>query len=169
MEEEPEWLETALGYIELKMFAEAWEALNELPLSKQNSLEALAMRVTCRLDEELYQEAFDWCEKIRDQYSDEHVAYIQGAFCLHSLNQTKEARAWLQSGPYSLQSEGVYFYNLACYDLALGLEESACSWLLQAFEMEPDYHEDALQDPDLKKILPRVQEMRQENEDGFIS
>lgn len=163
----PEWLQTALGYVELKMFGDAWAALDDLTEAQKNSLDTLKLRVICRLDEERYREAFEWCTVMRDNYSDEHDAYVQGAFCLHALGQTAEARAWLQSGPYSLQTEAKYFYNLGCYDLALGLEESACSWLVQAFEMEPSYHEDALKDPDFKGILKRIREMQ--NEDEFLS
>lgn len=165
----PEWLEPALGYLDLKMFDEAWHALNELPDHRQKSLDTLSLRVVCRLDEQRYKEALDWCQLIRDHFPSEHVGYIQGAYCLHAMGRTIDARAWLQSGPFSLQVEPKYFYNLGCYDLALGLEESACSWLIQAFEMEPSYYEDALKDPDFRPIIRRIETMQQEDKDGFLT
>lgn len=165
----PEWLDTALGYLELKMFGEAWDALNDLPDYHQKSLDALSLRVACRLDEKRYEEAFEWSKLIRDHFPSEHIGYIQGAFCLHAMERTMEARTWLQEGPFSLQVEAKYFYNLGCYDLALGLEESACSWLIQAFEMEPAYYEDALKDKDFRPIIERIEQMQKEDADGFLT
>lgn len=169
MDSPPEWLQTALGYQELKMFDDAWQALNSLPDQHQNTIHCLSLRVTCRIDEQRYEEAIEWCQMLCDLFPSEHVGYIQGAYCLHAIGKTEAARAWLQSGPFSLQVEPIYFYNLGCYDLALGLEESACSWLMQAFELEPAYYDDALKDPDFTDILSRIKTMRKEDKDGFLN
>lgn len=159
MMEYPSWLQTALGYYELKMYDEAWSQIDQLSETRRQSIEALDLRIRCLLDQNRHEEALEHCREMCDRFPEEHAGYIQGAFCLHELKRTREAQAWLQSGPYSLQIEAKYFYNLGCYDLALGHAESACSWLLQAFEMEPSYYDDALKDPDFVSILPRLREM----------
>lgn len=163
----PSWLQTALGYLDLKMYDEAWAAIDELPEAQKSAVEALSLRVTCRLDEERYSDALEICGDICRQYPDEHTGYIQGAYCLHEMGRTDEAQRWLQSGPTTLQAEATYFYNLGCYDLALGREESACAWLIQAFEMEPDYYQDALEDPDFKTILDRIHHMGDNEDEDF--
>ena len=164
--DDPSWLQIALGYLDLKMFEETWQALDELPTERQGALPVLELRVACLLDQGRFGEAFEWCRKMCLAFPDEHTGYIQGAFCLHELERTEEARQWLQSGPHSLQLEAKYFYNLGCYDLALGREESAGAWLIQAFEMEPSYRDDALKDPDFRPILKKIEAINKE-EDGF--
>ncbi|MDF1751575.1 MAG: hypothetical protein P1U89_02250 [Verrucomicrobiales bacterium] len=164
----PSWLQTALGYLDLRMFEETWTALDDLPDDQRNSLEALKLRVTCRLDEERFPDALELCREMCTRFPEEHTGFIQGAFCLHEMGKTDKAMAWLQKGPHSLQSEATYFYNLGCYDLALGRVESACAWLIQAFEMEPSYYEDALKDPDFKPIIDRIAEMR-EADDEYLT
>ena len=165
--EGPSWLQTALGYLNLKMYEETWKALDELPLDKRQTLDALKVRSICRLNEKRFEESLEVCREMCLRYPKEHVGFVQGAYCLHEMKRTPEAQAWLQSGPPSLQEEAIYFYNLGCYDLALGNEESACSWLSQAFEMEPSYLEDALEDPDFASILKRIEKMRQDEDDYF--
>lgn len=167
--DEPAWLQTAIGYLELKMFEETWKAIEELPERRRNSPEALKLRISCRLDEKRFEEALVLCRSMCEKYPEKHTGFIQGAFCLHELNRTSEAQDWLQSGPQSLQCEATYFYNLGCYDLALGRVESACAWLIQAFEMEPSYYEDALKDPDFKPIIDRIAEMKEEEDDEFLT
>ena len=165
----PSWLQTAQGYLELKMFDETWKTLDELPEEQRNSLETLKLRVSCRLDEKRFADALELCRDMCERFPEEHTGFIQGAFCLHEMDRTPEAQDWLQSGPQSLQAEATYFYNLGCYDLALGKVESSCAWLIQAFEMEPSYYEDALKDPDFKPIIKRIAEMREEKEDDYLT
>jgi len=170
--DETSWLQKALGYLDLKMFDETWMTLDELPEEQRNSLEALKLRVTCRLDEARYGEAIELCREMCTRFPEEHSGFIQGAFALHEMGITSEAQAWLQSGPLTLQTEATYFYNLGCYDLALGRVESAYAWLIQAFEMEPTYYEDALKDPDFKPILDRIAEVgrsEKDNDDEYLA
>jgi predicted Zn-dependent protease len=167
--DEASWLQTALGYLDLKMFDETWKALNELPEEQRNSFETLKLRITCRLDESRFAEAFELCREMCARFPEAHYGYIQGAFALHEMGFTPEAQAWLQSGPLSLQTEATYFYNLGCYDLALGQVESAYAWLIQAFEMEPSYYEDALNDPDFQPILKRIAALGRHEEDEYLT
>ncbi len=160
----PHWLQPALGYLELRMFEEAWAALDELPETRRNSRETLGVRISCRLDERRLEDALELCAEMRRRFPDEHAGYIQGAFCLHEMERTTEAQDWLQSGPPSLQAEATYFYNLGCYDLALGNEESACAWLSRAFEMEPAYYDDALKDPDFAPMIERIRTMKDDDD-----
>lgn len=150
--EEPIWLESTKGYIDLSMHEEAWNSLDTLPDDKKDRAEVIEMRIIIRLNQKDLDSALQLCHELCRNYPENHAGYIQGAYCLHELGNTKEAQEHLQSGPASLRQEPVYFYNLCCYDLSLGKEDAAAAWLNRAFEMSPGYAEEALKDPDLEPI-----------------
>ena len=149
---EPVWLEKTRGYIDLGMLDEAWEEINHLPADKRSSAIAQEMRIIIELDRGRLNEALALSEVLVDLHPDNHAGFIQGAYCLHALDRTEDAIAHLQSGPVSLQDEPVYFYNLGCYELALGKPQAALSWLQQSFEMDPRSKHRALEDPDLEEL-----------------
>ena len=155
--EEPTWLESTRGYIDLSMFDEALKTLDALPEDQRNSAPALEMRIIAYLDQKELEKALEIALKLCRTHSDNHAGYIQGSYCLHALNRTEDAQEHLQSGPASLRREPVYFYNLCCYDLSLGNEDAAMAWLNRAFEMSPGYAEEALKDDDLLPIRPLIE------------
>ena len=150
--DEPAWLEKTRGYIDLGMLDEAWEEINHLPAEKRSSAIAQEMRIIIELDRGRLSEALALSEVLVDLHPENHAGFIQGAYCLHALDRTGEAIEHLQSGPVSLQDEPVYFYNLGCYELALGKPQAALSWLQQSFEMDPCSMRRALKDPDLEEL-----------------
>ena len=150
--DEPAWLEKTRGYIDLGMLDEAWEEINHLPADKRSSAIAQEMRIIIELDRGRLSEALALSEVLVDLHPGNHAGFIQGAYCLHALDRTEEAIEHLQSGPVSLQDEPVYFYNLGCYELALGKPQAALSWLQQSFEMDPRSKRRALEDPDLEEL-----------------
>ena len=150
--EEPSWLESIRGYIDLSMLDEAWDTIEALPLDQQSTSQAIEMKIIILLNRKSLEEALQLCFQLSAEYPERHAGFIQGAYCLHELKRTDEAQMHLQSGPASLRKEPVYFYNLCCYDLCLGKEDSAMTWINRAFEMSPGYAEEALKDPDLEPI-----------------
>ena len=150
--EEPTWLESTRGYIDLHMLDEAWKTLDTLPENQRDQAPAIEMRIIVRLDQKRLDDALALCHELCEKFPDNHAGYIQGAYCLHELGRTEEALEHLQSGPATLRREPVYFYNLCCYDLSLGKEDAASAWLNRAFEMSPGYADEALKDPDMEPI-----------------
>ena len=154
--DEPYWLDKTRGYIDLAMYEEASRELEKLSPDKQLRPETQEMRIIIKLDQEMHGEALDICKALCREHPDNHAGFIQGAFCLHALGQTSEAIEHLQAGPESLRDEPVYFYNLACYDLALGKSQSALTWLRQSIEMDRSYRAKALADQDLAPICEDI-------------
>jgi len=150
--DEPYWLDKTRGYIDLAMYEEAWRELDQLPAEKRSSPEAHEMRIIIRLDQQDLEEAFALSEILCEIHPDNHAGFIQGAFCLHALGRTSEAIDHLQAGPETLRDEPVYFYNLACYELALGKPQTAMTWLRLSIEMNRNFRARALTDPDLAAI-----------------
>lgn len=153
---EPSWLDRVRGYLDLAMYDEAWLELDRLPADKRDRPEAREMRIVVRLDQGRTEEALALCGILCSLHPDNHAGFIQGAYCLHALGRTEDAIEHLQSGPETLREEPVYFYNLACYELALGKTQAALTWLRLSIEMDRRFRERALADPDLAAIRDEI-------------
>ena len=149
---EPYWLDRARGYLDLSMYDEAWAELDRLADDKVDRPEVREMRIVVRLDQGRLAEALALCGILCSLHPENHAGFVQGAYCLHALGRTEDAIAHLQSGPETLREEPVYYYNLACYDLALGKPQAALTWLRLSVEMDKSYRVRALADPDLAAI-----------------
>ena len=148
----PYWLDRARGYLDLTMYNEAWSELEKLPPDKRDRPEVREFRIAVRLDEGKTEEALALCGILCSLHPENHAGFIQGAYCLHALGRTEDAIELLQAGPETLRDEPVYFYNLACYEVALGKPQAALTWLRLSVEMDRHYRERALADPDLAAI-----------------
>lgn len=154
--DEPTWLEKARGYIDLGMLDEAWVELESLPDEFSSRPEALEMRIIVLLDRKDFEKAREVAMSLSEMDPEHHAGYIQGAYALHSLDKTQEAIDFLQTGPESLREEQCYFYNLACYEVALGRPEAALTWLLQSIELDPRNRTRALKDADLAPLHSQI-------------
>jgi len=142
----------AQGYIELEMPEEALEELDALPGTDQDREEVLQLRLFILLRGRIWGPALEVCEHLRTVFPECTTGFIHGAFCLHELGRTAEAKALLLSGPPSLTREATYFYNLGCYDAVLGNLEEATEHLRKSFRMDDKFREIAKYDPDLKSV-----------------
>jgi tetratricopeptide (TPR) repeat protein len=145
-------LTAAQGYLELDMPAEALDELKVLPqeLLQRWEIQQLLLVVLMRLRN--WSEALSVCQFMRQHFPEQTVGFIHGAFCLHELGQTSEARDLLLSGPPSLLREPTYHYNLGCYAAVMGQPEEALQHLRTSFAMDKSFIEIARRDPDLKNL-----------------
>lgn len=142
----------AQGYIELEMPEEALKELQSLPPEHQSREEIFQMRLFIYMRAKKWNEALEVCAELREASPECTTGYIHGAFCLHEMGKTAEAKALLQSGPTCLLSEPTYHYNLGCYDAVLGNLEAAAQHLEISFKMDKNFREIAKYDPDLKPV-----------------
>jgi predicted Zn-dependent protease len=143
----------AQGYIELDMHAEALRELDELPPEERGLREVLQVRLFVLMRTRRWAEAMEVCDALRQADPQQTTGYIHGAFCLHELGRTREAKALLLSGPAALLREATYYYNLGCYDAVLGNVEDALHALEISFKMDDKFREIAKYDPDLKSVV----------------
>ena len=94
-------------------------------------------------------EALSTAEELRRIHPDALPAYIHGAFALHELGRTTEARDLLLQGPEQLRKDPTFHYNVGCYEAVLGNREAALQSLEQSFALDDTYRDFARQDPDL--------------------
>jgi predicted Zn-dependent protease len=143
----------AQGYIELDMTAEALRELDTLPKEEQARLEVMQVRLFIFMRSRSWKDAMAVCKRLRESDPQQTTGYIHGAFCLHEMGQTREAKDLLLSGPTSLLREATYYYNLGCYDAVLGNVADAQHALEISFKMDDKFREIAKYDPDLKGVL----------------
>lgn len=142
----------AQGYIELEMADEALRELDAIPAEHQKSEEVLQMRLFVFMRSRKWDEALAVCRELRKESPDCTTGYIHGAFCLHEMGRTQEAKELLLQGPQVLRNEPTYHYNLGCYDAVLGNLQEATRHLETSFRMDKKFREIAKYDPDLKPV-----------------
>lgn len=142
----------AQGYIELGMPEDALRELDEIPASEQDSEEVQQTRLFVFIQSHEWEKALKMCDTLREAHPDNTSAYVHGAFCLHELKRTDEARAYLLAGPAELLHDPTYHYNLACYDAVLGHLDEARQHLRTSIQMDKKFRAFAKDDPDLKAL-----------------
>lgn len=142
----------AQGYIELEMPEDALAELDGLPPEERLSEPAMQLRLFVLMRGRRWKEAMVVCDEMRRASPEGTTGYIHGAFCLHELGHTAEARQLLLSGPKALLHEPTYHYNLGCYAAVLGDTAEACQHLRRSFEMDSKFREIAKLDPDLRSV-----------------
>ena len=133
----------------------AEEALGELC-----SLEALEsgnpditeLRLHVLMQAKHWPDALATAEKLLRARPSAVPAYIHGAFALHELRRTADARDFLLKGPEELRNDPTFHYNIGCYEAVLGNREEALQSLRKSFALDSTYLDFARRDPDLAGI-----------------
>jgi tetratricopeptide (TPR) repeat protein len=143
---------SAQGYIELEMPDEALREIDAISPKDQLREEVLQMRLFVVMRAKRWEEALSVCARLRATSPGCVTGYIHGAFCLHELGRTIEAKQLLVGGPSTLRQEPTYHYNLGCYDAVLGNLDEAARHLKASFELDKKFREIAKYDPDLRAV-----------------
>ena len=145
-------LEPFTGYLDLGMYLEAHEELENLPAeAKAHPWTSLA-RLTLLVETGGWQEGIRLGTESFQKWPQEHEFYFKTAYCLHELKRTEEAKETLEAAPGTIRKTALYHYNLACYETQLGNIDKAKHLLKRCFAIEPAYKEEAAEDPDLEPL-----------------
>ena len=139
----------AQGYLELGMAEEALAELSTLSQTDIPDPDIIELRLHILMQAKRWAEALSTAEELRRIHPDALPAYIHGAFALHELGRTTEARDLLLKGPEQLRKDPTFHYNVGCYEAVLGNREAALQSLEQSFALDETYRDFARQDPDL--------------------
>jgi len=139
----------AQGYLELGMAEEALAELSTIPELEIRDPDIVELRLHILMQAKRWTEALSTAEELRRIHPDALPAYIHGAFALHELGRTSEARNLLLKGPEQLRKDPTFHYNVGCYEAVLGNREAALQSLEQSFALDDTYRDFARQDPDL--------------------
>ena len=142
----------AQGYLELGMVEEALAELSFFQPQEINDPDLLELRLHILMQEGRWSEALLSAEELLRLNASAVPAYIHGAFALHELGRTAEARDLLKRGPEILRNDPTYHYNIGCYEAVLGNRELAKESLKKSFALDETYRDFAKKDPDLAAI-----------------
>lgn len=142
----------AQGYLDLDMPNDALAELDRLSPGDLDREDVLQMRLFVLMRMRSWPAALEVCEKMRRLFPESSSGFIHGAFCLHELGRTAEAKKLLIGGPPILAKDPTFFYNLGCYDAVLGNLEEAVAAIRTSFEMDDKFRDIAKYDPDLKSV-----------------
>lgn len=150
-------LQAAQGYAELGMPDEAWDELQEVPADVRETRDCMHLETMILLKLKHWEEALAASRRLCDMEPGRPSGYIHGAFCLHELGRTHEARDLLLEGPDTLLKVSIYYYNLGCYEAHLGKLAEAERLVRQSFLLDENLRSVAAEDPDLEQIWPALQ------------
>jgi predicted Zn-dependent protease len=142
----------AQGYLELGMVEEALAELTSVYDELRDDPDIIELRLHILMQGRRWAEALTTAEELLRKKPNAVPGYIHGAFALHELGRTAEARDLLLKGPGDLRKDPTFHYNIGCYEAVLGNRESALESLNQSFALDETYRDFAKRDPDLESI-----------------
>lgn len=142
----------AQGYLELGMTEEALAELSSLTSVESIDPDIIELRLHVLMQAKRWSEALATAEELLRLRPRSVPAYIHGAFALHELRRTAEARDLLLKGPEELRKDPTFHYNIGCYEAVLGNREAALQSLCRSFDLDSTYRDFARRDPDLVLI-----------------
>lgn len=131
------------------MAAEALAELADLNEIEGRDPNAIELRLHILMQATRWADALSTAEELIRLDADAIPAYIHGAFALHELRRTAEARDLLLKGPEELRKDPTFHYNIGCYEAVLGNRDAALRSLRQSFALDSTYRDFARRDPDL--------------------
>ncbi len=141
----------AQGYLELGMAEEALAELSTLTLESVDP-DLVELRLHILMQAKRWTEALSAAEELLRLTPEALPGYIHGAFALHELGRTEEARNLLLKGPAELRKDPTFHYNIGCYEAVLGNREAALLSLERSFSLDDTYRDFARRDPDLMLV-----------------
>ena len=142
----------AQGYLELGMVEEALSELASVPAGENADADLTELRLHILMHGKRWDEALVAAEELLRISPQAGPGYIHGAFALHELGRTAQARDLLLKGPPLLRQNPTFHYNIGCYEAVLGNRESALQSLRESFALDETYRDFAQRDPDLEGI-----------------
>lgn len=142
----------AQGYLELGMAEEALAELSSIPGIESGDPDIIELRLHVLMQARRWAEALHAAEDLLRARPHDAPAHIHGAFVLHELRRTAEARDLLLRGPEDLRKDPTFHYNVGCYEAVLGNRDAALESLRQSFVLDSSYRDFARHDPDLALI-----------------
>jgi tetratricopeptide (TPR) repeat protein len=146
------FFEAACGYLQLAMPLEANEELEKIDPFNKAAPEVLALRI------EIYRKLGKWdlmreiAKRLNEFQPDEIQWVLSYAFATRRAVSIEVAKQILLKSVAKFPKEAAIFFNLACYECQLGQLSSAMDHLRRAFQIDPRWRLQALEDEDLKPV-----------------
>jgi tetratricopeptide (TPR) repeat protein len=145
-------LTEAVGYLELGMLQDAWDALEEIPAEQRHLPPVLHVRLEIYRRMEKYEGMATIAEHLTKVLPEDSQNWISLAYAQRGYLDLQTAEKTLLEAQKRFPEEATIPFNLACYACKMGRLDEAREKLAKAMEMEPAFKKAALEDEDLKAI-----------------
>ena len=142
----------AVGYLELGMLQDAWDALEEIPAEQRHLPPVLHVRLEIYRRMEKYEGMATIAEHLTKVLPEDSQNWISLAYAQRGYLDLQTAEKTLLEAQKRVPEEATIPFNLACYACKMGRLDEAREKLAKAIEMEPAFKKAALEDEDLKAI-----------------
>jgi len=150
-------LTAARGWLELGLFNEAFEELDEIGPQARAHLDVIKTRWQGYRAVKKWAEAEEVARGITTNTPKDFDGWWMLSFALHGMKRTQEAYDNLAGVRDKFPGEFIVHYNLACYATQLSRLDEARVSLKRAFELNPGQRVEALEDPDLEPFWAEIQ------------
>ena len=149
-------LQRADGFVDLKMAARAREELQAVPAAHRGSVTFRVIALRLAFEEKNWPGAAEIASSLREQFPDEPGFWIQLAYAKRRAEGLEVARHILSDAALRFPNVATIPFNLACYECQLGRLDEALRRLNQAFALDANCREAALEDEDLRALWPKL-------------
>jgi len=143
---------SAVGYVELGMFADANCELEKIDPFCRAAPEVLAVRIAIYRGLQKWELMAEIAKRLADFQPDDVQWTISLAYATRRANSIKAAKQILLNAESKFPNEAIIKYNLACYFCQTAEIQNAKNYLKKAFEIDSSWRLKALDDEDLKPL-----------------
>ena len=144
------------GYIDLKMLDKARSELGKIDHRYRQTHPYKAVEMHLAMEDKNWQEVFRLASELLERYTRHADLHIKLAYAARRTQGLEAARKILLNAQKRFPKIAVIPFNLACYECQLGHPDEAMVLLDRAFRLDASFHEQALEDEDLKPIWDRL-------------
>ena len=142
----------SVGYVELGMFQEASDQLENIDPFNRAAPEVLAVRIAVYQGLKKWELMQEIAKRLAESQPDDIQWTISLAYATRRADSIKAAKEILLNAEPKFPKEGIIKYNLACYFCQLGAIEKAKDYLRKTFEIDSSWRLKALDDEDLRPL-----------------
>jgi tetratricopeptide (TPR) repeat protein len=144
--------QAAVGYVELGMFQEANDQLENVDPFNRAAPEVLAVRLAIYHGLKKWELMQEIAKPLAEFQPNDIQWTISLAYATRRADSIQAAKEILLNAEPKFPKEGIIKYNLACYSCQTGDIEAAKKYLKKAFEINSSWRVNALNDEDLKPM-----------------
>jgi len=142
----------AVGYVELGMFQEANDQLENIDPFNRAAPEVLAVRIAVYQGLKKWELMREVAKRLAEFQPNDIQWTVSLAYATRRADSIQGAKQILLNVESKFPKEAIIKYNLACYCCQLGEIENAKSYLQKTFEIDSAWRLQALDDEDLKPL-----------------
>jgi Flp pilus assembly protein TadD len=145
------------GYLDLKMRDKARSELERIHAPYDHCDLFLEAELRLAMEDSRWCDATKIAHTLKERRPTEPMFCVQLAYATRRAESLESARDILIEALKRFPKIAVIPFNLACYECQLGRHEKAMDYLAKAFQLDAAFHDQALEDEDLKPLWDKLE------------